>query len=117
MQLLLDPSKNACNTACDIIARIVNENQTNESKSQTTTIDELKKTSSAMIKPTVDLIVDIYSQKYPQQTFQFLLEQFELVSECDSNPNSGEVSQIRLFFFAYIPIQISHFYFYFKGRT
>lgn len=44
-----------------------------------------------MIKPTVELIVSIYSSEYAKQTFEFLLEQFELVSECDSNPNSGEV--------------------------
>lgn len=93
VQLLFDPSSEACNKACEIISRIMCERQNNtrvEEHQQTT--DEFKKTPSAMIKPTVELIVSIYSSEYPKQTFEFLLEQFELVSECDSNPNSGEVS-------------------------
>lgn len=50
-----------------------------------------RKTPLAMIGPTVSLIVDLYYDKYPCETFEFLMEQFVLVSECDSNPNSDEV--------------------------
>lgn len=59
--------------------------------------EEYKKTPLAMINPTLKLFVRTYNETYPMETFQFLIEQFVLVCECDSNPNTQDVSYNKIY--------------------
>lgn len=57
---------------------------------------EFKRTPLAMVRPTLNLLLNTYYEKYPCETIEFLLGQYSIVSECDSNPNTGEVKQLLL---------------------
>ncbi len=51
-----------------------------------------------MIKVAVDLFMNLFAKKYPEQVFEFLLEQYVLVSECDSDSSENEVELIFVFY-------------------
>ena len=58
--------------------------------------DECQFDSVAMIKVAMDLFMRFFAQKYPLDVINFLLDQYILVSECDSDSNENEVFNFKI---------------------
>lgn len=62
------------------------------------TSDKYEYDSIAMNKVALQLFIDLYHNKYENETIKFLIEQFELVFEFDSDNSNSEVL-IRFYLF------------------
>ena len=87
MQLLVQVDQECCVISCNILASISNECST-ENKEP---FEESKFDSIAMVKLGLDLFIKLFYEKYPLETIEFLIDQFEFVSECESSSSENEV--------------------------
>jgi hypothetical protein len=90
IELLLEGEQHkSCEIACDIIWKI--ENFLSTGRASTDEIS-LKQSASGMIVQIVKLFTRAFETEYPLKTCHFLIDQYLLVSECDSNPNENDVN-------------------------
>lgn len=89
-QLLVENEEKSCETACDTVSKIVNIHSDSPTAAKLNT-NHFRQTSSAMIKTALELFMNTYGSTYPNETAKFLVEQYVMVSECDSSPNDNEV--------------------------
>jgi hypothetical protein len=66
-----------------------------------------------MTEKTINLFVCYYGQQYPFETIEFLMEQFETISECETNSVDEQVS---LSCFIILIIKIKRLYFSFSKQ-
>jgi len=53
--------------------------------------DDFKHDTITMTQMAIDLFIRMYLAQNKEETFRFLLDQFEFFSECDTSPSENEV--------------------------
>ena len=92
LEILVEVDQDSCLIANEIVSTIKRENEIIKIN------DEYKYDMIYMIQVAIDLMCRFYGEKYCREMIEFLLDEFEAISECDTAKSDSEVD---LFIFLY----------------
>jgi hypothetical protein len=105
MELLLDVDNKSNRLAAKLIVSLYNTTQTksklklikifqrNYNNNYDLGILSMKYEPITMLQVSINLFVQLFYEKHPSECINFLIDQFLLTSECESNPMEDEVKQ------------------------